>query len=145
MNSNKLYLISRLSFAPFLLLLFANPVWAQGFEPDAEQQKIIAEQMEVSKDRLQLTDDQFAAVEEILLGLFTEREEIKEKYGINPLDPDFKKPKRRTAKSFRNDMDDLKDETTRQLAKHLTADQMNTWEVLEQERADRLREQLRNI
>ena len=141
MNSIRLF---RISIATFLLLFLASPVWAQGFDPDEEQKKFIEEQMEVTKDRLQLTDDQLVAVEEILLGSFTEREEIKEKYGMNPQDPDFKRPKRKTAKSFRSDMDHLADETTKQLSKHLTADQMERWEVLEKERADRMRDQIRN-
>ena len=144
MHSIRLARFYRLPIALILLLYFASPVWAQEFEPNEEQQKMIDKHMEETKDRLQLTDDQLVAVEEILLGVFTEREAIKEKYGINPQDPDFKRPKRKTAKSFRNDMDHLKDETAKQLSTHLTADQMATWEVLEQERADRMRDQIRN-
>ncbi len=144
MYSNSLFRFRYLSCAILLLFVFACPVWAQGFEPDEEQKKMIEKQMEESKDRLQLTDDQLVAVEGILLGSFAEREAIKEKYGMNPQDPDFKRPKRKTARSFRSDMEDLKEETAQQLAKHLTADQMTTWEALEKERADRMREQIRN-
>ena len=144
MHSLRLFRLRRISITVFLLLFFVGPVWAQELEPNEAQQKMIDELMQESKDRLQLTGDQLVAVEEILQSSFAEREGLKEKYGMNPLDPDFKRPKRKTAKSFRSDMESLTEETAKQLAAHLTAEQMAIWGELEKERADRMRDQIRN-
>ena len=144
MNTNRLVQFRYPLCAFLLLFFFASPVWAQEFEPNAEQKKFMEEQLQETKDRLQLTDEQQVAVEEILMGSYQEREALKEKYGMNPMDPDFKRPKRKTAKSFRSDMESLNQETAKQLAEHLTTEQMDTWKALEQERADFLRDQIRN-
>jgi len=134
--------IQRLLLGLPLLFLFLSPAWAQTGEPTEEQKQQLASQVEQSKELLQLTDDQVVAVEAILTNSFSERMGIMEKYGINLNDPNFKRPGMSKMRRMGKDMDKVKSKTNKQLEEHLTSDQMETWETLEEERSARMRERL---
>ncbi|MBX2818098.1 MAG: hypothetical protein KTR29_00410 [Rhodothermaceae bacterium] len=133
---------SRLILGITFVILFASSAWAQTSEPTEEQKKQIASQIEHSKELLQLTDDQVVAVDAILTTSFSERLGIMEKYGINFNDPNYKRPGMSTLRRMGREMDKLKGKTNKQLEEHLTSDQMETWEMLEEDRSARMRERL---
>lgn len=147
MNAMNTYILFRMkkSISLFLLMFFiTGPLWAQSVDLDEAQREQIANQIEQTKEQLQLSDAQTAAVEEILVNAMTERFAVMQKYGINPTDPNFKRPGRKTARKLRSEMQGLDEELKNQLANHLTPDQMATWETLEKERRDRMRKRLRS-
>ena len=127
-----------------MLLLCASPAWAQGIELSEEQKMQMAEQQEQAKERLQLTEEQQEAIAPILENSMAERLAIMEEYGINPSDPDFKRPGMRTMRKMRKDMDRLDSNTRKQLENHLSDEQMDTWDELQKERKDRMRQQMQN-
>ena len=128
-----------------LFLIFSTSVsLAQERELTEEQKNMMTEQIEHAKEQLQLTDEQSEAFETILTDTFQQRMAIMEKYGINPSDPNFKRPGMSTMRKMRKDMDKVDKETEKQLSEHLTSDQMATWEKLEKERQERMRDQMRN-
>lgn len=138
---------------PMLFTLLATPLFAQSVgageitgETQMSEQiaKQIAEQIAVTKERLQLTEEQAPAVEEILKNTYAERLLILDKYGMNLNDPNFERPDRRTMMRLRKDMDQLDEDSRKQLSKHLTKDQMKTLKSMEKERQQRMRERFRN-
>lgn len=122
--------------------LFATPLWAQELNLSEQQEQQIASQIELTKERLELSDEQAVAVEEILQNTFTERLLIMDKYGINPQDPNFKRPEMSTLKSMRDDMSRLDKDTRKQLDTHLSKKQMKEFKKMERERQDRMRKRM---
>ena len=141
MNKNTL---TRFVAIPILLALLVSPVFAQEFEPTEAQKEQIAKQLEHTRQQLELTDEQYAAVEPIMTGSFMDRMAIMNKYGINPGDPDFKRPGMGTMRKMRKEMDKLSKETNKQLEVHLTEEQMAALDKMEKERRDRMRKELSN-
>ena len=125
-----------------LFSLFSSPIWAQGVVLSEEQQSQLDQNIELTKERLELTDEQSVVVEEILRNSMTERFVILDKYGINPIDPNFQRPDMRTMKRMRGDMERLDSDTQKQLKNQLTKDQMKTWKKLEKERQNHMRERM---
>ena len=135
---------SLLSQFVVIAFLFASTVSAQGVELSEHQQQQIDAQIEAFKSQMQLSEDQVEAVEPILQHSFTERLAILNSYGINPNDPDFKRPKMGTMRKMKKKMDQLEKDTKKALADHLSKDQLATWEELETERRNRMRERMQN-
>ena len=142
MKTYSIFNIQRLLLGVTLVFLFSSPAWAQNSEPTEEQKQRLASQVEQSKELLQLTDDQVVAVEAILTNSFSDRLGIMEKYGINFNDPNYKRPGMSTLRRMGKEMDKLKGKTNKQLEEHLTSEQMDTWEMLEEERSAQMRERL---
>lgn len=143
MISNKRILLNITTLFAALFLLFAHPVVAQPEELTEEQKKQMADQLENIKDQLQLSEEQAAAIKPVLMNSFQERMAIIEKYGINPNDPNAKRPKIRTMRSVGKEMDRVDKNVKDQLSNHLSAEQMETWEQLEAERKEKMRTQMR--
>ena len=123
------------------MLFFAQPLAAQEFEPTEAQKQHIADQIEASKQRLQLSEEQTDAVETILHNSMVQSMAIMKKYNFTP---GSTRPSMRTMRKMRKEMSQHGEETKKQLAAHLTESQMDTWESLEKERQDRMRERLRS-
>ena len=127
-----------------LAWVFSGTVSAQSVELSEEQQQQIATQIETFKSQMQLSEDQAQTVGPILENSFTERLAIMNSYGINPNDPDFKRPKMSTMRKMKKKMDRLEKDTKNALADHLSEDQIAIWEELENERRDRMRSRMRS-
>ena len=140
MNTMNLFQERKAAIIIAMLFLFVSPVWAQEVELNEEQKAQIA----LTKERLELTEDQAEAVEAILSNSVVERLIVLDKYGINPGDPDFQRPKMSTMRKMRDDMDRIDSDVEKQLKNHLTKDQMKTWKKLEKDRKNRMRSQMRN-
>lgn len=101
-------------------------------------------QMQETITLLELTDEQRDPVETILRDSFQSRLAILEKYGINPQELEAgERPGRRTLRKMSREMNDLRDETRKQLEGVLTYEQMKTWNALEEARRDQMRERMR--
>ena len=133
------------SVLTLLLLLLASPLYAQTAAPSKEARERIRAQVEASLDRLQLTDEQREAVRPIVEETFAQRLAVLEKHGIDPanLNAD-NRPGYRTMRKLGKDMDKVRKETEKQLQAVLTADQMEVWKEMEEERRARMREQFKN-
>lgn len=127
-------------FAAFFL--FSTSVWAQEIELTDQQQSQLDQNIAEATERLELTDEQAAPVEEIIRNSMIERFLILDKYGINPNDPNFQRPEMSTLSSMRDEMGRLDGDIKKQLKSHLTKDQMKAWKKLERERQKRMRSQM---
>ncbi len=135
------------SSSSFLVLFCAfvigmlSPAWAsQEREIDPER---LQAQLEETKERLQLTDEQVAQLRPILERSLEKRLQVLEKHGIS-LDPEApqKKLGLRKARKLRNDMKKVRKETEEELKGVLSQNQMKEWKKIEEERSQRLREEL---
>ena len=142
MNVTKIFNAQRFVLLALSLFLLATPALAQDIELTEAQQSQLAQNLEITKDRLELTEEQAVAVEEIISNSMVERFLILEKYGIDPNDPSFRRPDRSTLKSMQEDMGRLDSDIKNQLGQHLSKDQMKTWKKLEKERKNRMRSQM---
>ena len=133
------------SVLTLLLLLLASPLYAQTAAPSEEARERIRAQIEESLERLQLTDEQRKTVRPIMEESFAQRLAVLEKHGIDPanLNAD-NRPGYRTMRKLGKDMDKVRKETEKQLQAVLTADQMEVWKEMEEERRARMREQFKN-
>ena len=122
-----------------VLLISAAPMKARGADAD-----VAREQVQEVVDRLALTDEQVEQVEPVLEKAAAKRDRILSKYGV---DPDNRgsgqKPKLRTMRSMKKEMDSLRKATTKQLKGILTAEQLSEYEQIQQERQDAMRQRIR--
>ena len=142
MNSIKIDQAPKCAILFLMFLLFSGPIWAQGVELNEEQQIQLAQNMEQAKQRLELTEEQAIAVEEIMRNSMIERFIILDKYGINPNEPNFQRPDMNSLRQMRDEMDRLDNDVKKQLKNHLSKDQMKAWKKLERERKSRMRGQM---
>lgn len=133
------------SVLTLLLLLLAAPLYAQIAAPSEEARERMRAQIEESLERLHLTDAQRETVRPILEESFAQRLAVLEKHGIDLENQDANdRPGFRTMRKLGKDMDNVRKDTEKQLQAVLTADQMNLWKELEEERRARMREQFKN-
>ena len=133
------------SVLTLLLLLLAAPLYAQIAAPSEEARERMRAQIEESLERLHLTDAQRETVRPILEESFAQRLAVLEKHGIDLENQDANdRPGFRTMRKLGKDMDNVRKDTEKQLQAVLTADQMNLWKELEEERCARMREQFKN-
>lgn len=125
-----------------LFCLIVSPLWAQGLELSDQQEGQLAMQLEKAREQLELSDEQAVAVEEILRNSFTERLLIMDTYGINPEDPNFKRPDMDTLQDMRSDMGRLEKDTRMQLENHLNKKQMKAFKKMERKRKDQMRKRM---
>ena len=146
MNTTIPYIALRASrILPLLLLLLASPLYAQTTAPSEEAIERIRAQVQETKERLHLTEAQEEAIRPILEESFEQRLAVLEEYGIDLENQGSnERPGFLTLRKLRKDMDKARKETEKQLEEVLTADQMNVWKELEEERRARMREHLQN-
>lgn len=133
------------SILMLLLVLLASPLYAQTAVPSEETIERIRAQVQETQERLQLTEAQQEAIRPILEESFEQRLAVLEKHGIDLENRDAnERPGLLTLRKVRKDMDNVREETEKQLNDVLTADQMNVWKELEEERRARMREHLQN-
>ena len=133
------------SVLTLLFLLLASPLYAQTAAPNEEARERIRTQIEASLERLQLTEEQRETVRPIVEEGFAQRLAVLEKYGIDLENQDaIERLGFRTKRKLGKDMNKVRKETEKQLQAVLTADQMNLWKEMEEERRARMREQSNN-
>ena len=133
------------SILMLLLVLLASPLYAQTAVPSEETIERIRAQVQETQERLQLTEAQQEAIRPILEESFEQRLAVLEKHGIDLENRDAnERPGLLTLRKVRKDMDNVREETEKQLNDVLTADQMNVWKELEEGRRARMREHLQN-
>lgn len=110
----------------------------------AEESTAARSQLQETVERLGLTDDQKEQVEPVLEQAASKRDRILAKYGINPDNPNnSKKPRLRTMRSVKKEMDALREDTASKLKGILTAEQLSEYEQVQKERQEAMRERMR--
>ena len=130
--------------AGLFILLTPFSVLAQDFEMSDEQKKQFEAQLQQTTERLNLSDEQAIAVGYIISHSMTERMAVMHKYGLSPDNPNAKRPGMRTMRKMRGEMEKLDEEIRTALSDHLTKDQLNTWEQIQSENRERMRQRMRN-
>lgn len=104
------------------------------------------EQIEQTIERLALTDEQIERVQPILEESRASQQAIMAKYGVDPesragsgmkLGP-------RQARAMRKELNEVQADTNAELEKLLSAEQIEEFKVIQQERSDQMRERLRS-
>jgi Spy/CpxP family protein refolding chaperone len=103
------------------------------------------EQMRMTIERLELTDDQRDPVHSIIERSSEQRLAVMEKYGLSlerMQSGDL--PDMRTLRRMSGEMEALSSDTKRRLKRILTRDQMRTWNEIERARQQQMRSQMRS-
>ncbi|MEM9997081.1 MAG: hypothetical protein AAF809_05225 [Bacteroidota bacterium] len=141
-TSTRFHGASLLNLALLVLfsLLLAAPAFAQPTEPSDEARERLRAQVDATLDRLDVTDEQRAAVAPILEASMLERLAVLQEYGIDPQNPSANgRPSIRTMRKMRGDIEDVQERTEEQLEEHLTDDQIDAWKDIEKERQAQMR------
>lgn len=122
-------------------LFLASPSLAQ--DPPMDREAAAAEMQqrrEEIAERLNLTEEQKVKVEPILQESAKQRQAIMEKYGVTG----EKRPNMsfRKMRKMRGEMNDLRDETNKNLSEILTDEQMDEYETIQDEQRAAMRERI---
>jgi hypothetical protein len=125
--------------------LLVSPLVAQTVPDSVEVRERFQAQIEESFERLELTGEQIESVRPIMDETFSQRLAVLEKHGVDMEDPEkIKSMGLRKKRKMSKDMEKVRTSAAKQLESVLTADQMDEWKKLEEERRARLREQMKN-
>lgn len=104
------------------------------------------EQMEQTVERLDLTDEQIEQVKPILEESRASQQAIMAKYGVDPESRagSGKKLDMRQARAIRKELNEVQEDTNAELKKILSAEQLEEFEVIQQERREQMRERMRS-
>lgn len=123
------------------LMLSITALAANAQTPDLEQQ------ISDLKERLALSDSQAEQVRPVLEQSITLRREILKKYGIDAENRDrasFKKLSFRDKRMLGGELKDAKQATQEKLGVILSEEQLKTYEEIQRERKENLREHMKN-
>lgn len=123
------------------LMLSITALAANAQTPDLEQQ------ISDLKERLALSDSQAEQVRPVLEQSITLRREILKKYGIDAENRDrasFKKLSFRDKRMLGGELKDAKQATQQKLGVILSEEQLKTYEEIQRERKENLREHMKN-
>jgi len=98
------------------------------------------ERMETLRERLELTDEQAAALEPIVADNIERRRVLLEEAGI---EPGGERPSRREMKKLRDGLNALRKETEPKIAEILTAEQMAEYRAFQDETKSEMREAIK--
>ena len=118
---------------------------AQQADPDRAAE--LEARIEQTKQRLNLTDEQLAQIEPILESSFEATALVLENHGID-LNPDVSRDQRerpgfRKMRAVSKDLQAVREETAAEMAEVLTAEQMEEYRKIQEERRVALRERIR--
>lgn len=118
---------------------------AQQADPDRIAE--LEARIEQTKQRLNLTDEQLAQIEPILESSFEATALVLENHGID-LNPDVPRDQRerpglRKMRAVSKDLQAVREETAAEMAEVLTAEQMEEYRKIQEERRVALRERIR--
>ena len=124
------------------------PLAAQDQADEADQAarlEQLQERLQEARDRLALTDQQREQVRPILAAGFQAQRAVLAEHGIDLLAPAEERPRLnlRQLRALGADLDAVRADTLAALAEVLTADQLQTYRELQDERRQELRERLR--
>ena len=124
------------------------PVTAQDQADDADQAaqlEQLRERLQEARERLALTDQQRDQVRPILAAGLEAQREVLAEHGIDLLAPAEERPRLnlRQLRALGADLDAVRAETLAALAEVLTAEQLETYRELQDERRQELRDRLR--
>lgn len=140
--------MTRLIPAFLLALAIATPLvlsapGAALAAPTDEQLAAIEERLAEARARLDLTDEQAAAIEPIVADSLAQQRAVLERYGIDPESRGSRRGNFRTLRRMRSEMEAIRADTLAQLQGILTAEQLDEFSALQEERRAELRERVR--
>ncbi len=124
-----------------LALLAAQPAAGEERQLDEEQRAQIAQRIEEVRGRLNLSEDQKAAIEPLLTANLEERRTVMEKYGLD--EDGAAGLSRRERSALAKELRALREKTNEQMAEILTEEQMREWTAIQEENRKRMRERMR--
>ena len=103
-------------------------------------------QMQETLQRLELTDEQMAAVKPVLESSAAAREEIMANYGMDAesRETSGERPGRRQLRAMKKELDAVQDKTMQDLEQILTDEQLAEFKLIQQERQSAMRERMRS-
>lgn len=104
------------------------------------------DQMEQTIEQLELTDEQIERVKPILEDSWASQQAIMAKYGIDPESHagSGKQLDMRQARAMRKELNEVQQDMNAELTTILSAEQLEKFEVIQQERRDQMRERMRS-
>ena len=132
-------------FSIILIGLYLGP--ALGFAQQSEAKGLpdIQAQLQQTKQRLNLTDEQVAEMRPILKTSLEETKEVLDKHGIDLSIPKEQRarPAFREMRKIGKDLKVVRESTTAKLAEVLSEEQLDTYKEIQDERRKQMREQIR--
>ncbi len=129
-----------------LLLTLILALTTSGVMAETGQQDFLA-QMEKTRARLQLTDEQVEQITPVMENHLEQTQIILSKYGIdldNRGQGERKKLGLSKARQLGKELKTLRAKTTDELSQYLTDKQMATWQEIQQERRQQIRDRIKN-
>ena len=129
-----------------LLLTLILALTTSGAMAETGQQDFLA-QMEKTRARLQLTDEQVEQITPVMENHLEQTQIILSKYGIdldNRGQGERKKLGLSKARQLGKELKTLRAKTTEELSQYLTEKQMATWQDIQQERRQQIRDRIKN-
>ena len=141
MRSLTPFLSNRVSACFFALILaFCGPVFGPSSAQDAAPERAtqIQQELQAMFARLELSDEQRAALEPIMRETLATRMALLEEAGIGS----GQRPNRRALRKLRGSMQDLQKRTEPKIAEILSADQLKEFRIIQEERRGRMRDEI---
>ena len=127
-----------LRLALIVAIFGANSGWS-------EQGAKAAEELEETKVRLNLTDDQFVSIEPILIEDLAEKNQVLLEHGINL--ESGERPTGgmniRKARALANDMGSVREKTIEKLSVYLSDEQIQEYKKIQEENKEKIRERIK--
>ena len=127
-----------LRLALIVAIFVANSGWS-------EQGAKAAEELEETKVRLNLTDDQFVSIEPILIEDLAQKNQVLLEHGINL--ESGERPTGgmniRKARALANDMGSVREKTIEKLSVYLSDEQIQEYKKIQEENKEKIRERIK--
>jgi hypothetical protein len=122
------------------LSMICAPVFAE-----EDRAAMAQEQMQQTIERLELTNEQVEQVKPVLKKAASEQQKILSSYGMDPQSRQnsTRKPGMRQMMAMRNEMQDVRENTMRELDPILSDEQLEEFKQIQEERQAAMRERMR--
>lgn len=132
-------------FSIILIGLYLGPVLGLAQQSSASGLPDIQVKLVQTKQRLNLTDEQFAEMRPILKTSLEETKAVLDKHGIDLSIPKEQRdrPSFREMRKIGKDLKVVRESTTARLAEVLSEKQLDTYKEIQEERRKQMREQIR--